>query len=74
VPFAKTKAERLATGDSRKSLEERYTDHEGFVRAVRQAAKELVAERFMLEEDANAFISAAQASDILAGDTGRPSR
>jgi hypothetical protein len=65
VPFAKTKVERLANGDSRKSLEERYTDHQGFVKAVSRAARELVAERFMLEEDANAFISAAQASDVL---------
>ena len=58
-------AERLANGDSRKSLEERYTDHQGFVKAVSRAARELVTERFMLEEDANAFISAAQASDVL---------
>jgi len=65
VPFAKTKAERLASGDSRKSLEERYKDHDGFVKAVTKAAKELTAERFMLEEDANTFIGAAEASDIL---------
>src|SRR5207244_9569286 len=28
IPFAKTKAERLASGDPRKSLEERYKDHD----------------------------------------------
>jgi hypothetical protein len=65
VSFAETKAERLASGDSRKSLEERYKNHDGFVKAVRKAAKELVHERFMLEEDANTFISAAEASDVL---------
>ena len=65
VPFAKTKAERLESGDSRKSLEERYKDHDGFVKAVTKATKELTAERFMLEEDANIFIAAAEASDIL---------
>jgi len=65
IPFAKTKAERLANGDSRRSLEERYQSHAGFVRAVTKAANELVKERFLLEEDANAFIDAAQTSDVL---------
>jgi hypothetical protein len=65
LPFAQTKDERKASGDPRKSLEERYGDHEGFVKAVRKAAKELVKERFLLQEDADAFISAAEASDVL---------
>src|SRR5882672_2827884 len=65
IPFAKTKAERLANGDSRRSLEERYQSHAGFVRAVTKAANELVKERFLLQEDANAFIDAAQTSDVL---------
>jgi hypothetical protein len=64
-PFAKSKAERLASGDSRKSLEDRYKDHDGFVKAVKKAAKRLAHERFLLEEDADAFISAAEASDVL---------
>ena len=38
VPFAKTKAERLKTGDTRLSLEERYGTHDGYVAAVRNAA------------------------------------
>jgi hypothetical protein len=65
IPFATTKAERIASGDERKSLEERYGNHRGFVSAVRQAARELVRERFMLAEDADAFIEAARASDVL---------
>jgi hypothetical protein len=65
IPFAQTKAERLASGDSRLSLEERYQDHEGFVRAVRKAAHELVRERFLLQVDADAFISAAESSSVL---------
>jgi Alpha/beta hydrolase domain len=65
VPFAKTRAERIANGDSRKSLEERYKDHAGFVKAVTQAVTDLVKERFMLEEDAQTFIHAAETSDIL---------
>jgi hypothetical protein len=38
VPFAKTKAQRLASGDPRLSLEERYKTHDGYVAAVRAAA------------------------------------
>ena len=64
-PFATTKADRLASGDSRKSLEERYKDHDGFVKAVEKAAKNLVKERFLLEEDAQTFIQAARDSDVL---------
>jgi hypothetical protein len=47
------------------SLEERYHTHAGFVRAVTKAAKDLVKERFMLEEDAEKFIQAAEDSEIL---------
>jgi hypothetical protein len=65
IPFATTKAERLASGDPRKSLEERYENHTGFVTAVEKAAKELVKERFLLPEDALTFIQAAEASDVL---------
>jgi len=65
IPFARTKAERLASGDPRLSLEERYTNHEGFVSAVRAAARQLVRERFLLQVDADGFINAAEASDVL---------
>jgi hypothetical protein len=65
VPFAKTMADRLANGDPRRSLEERYGDHAGFVNAVRKAAQDLVRDRFLLQEDADAFVAAAAASDVL---------
>jgi hypothetical protein len=67
IPFATTQAERLASGDPRLSLQERYGTHHGFVRAVRRAGTELVGERFLLPEDADAFVRAAQASDVLIG-------
>ena len=67
MPFARTMAERLGTGDSRLSLEERYGTHRGFIRAVGRAGRELVRERFLLPEDADAFVRAAQASDVLVG-------
>lgn len=65
IPFAKTKAERLAANDPRPSLEERYGDHAGFVTAVRNAAEALVRARFMLQVEADAWITEAQASDVL---------
>lgn len=64
-PFATTKAERVAIGDPRKSLQERYEDHDGYVDAVREAAQELVEERLLLEEDATRFIHDAEASSVL---------
>jgi hypothetical protein len=67
-PFAATEEERVASGDPRKSLEERYGNHEGFVRAVRRAAGELVRQRFLLKEDAKAFVRAARDSDVLKED------
>ena len=67
MAFATTKAERLATGDPRKSLQERYKNHQGYVDAVETAAAELVHERFLLQEDADRFISDAKASDNAKG-------
>ena len=64
-PFAKTRDERLASGDPRRSLEERYGDHAGFVEAVARAARSSVAQRTLLAEDAEVIIEMAEDSDIL---------
>ena len=63
--FAKTREERLASGDSRRSLEERYGDHAGFVDAVTRATEDSVAQRTLLAEDAEIIIRMAEDSDIL---------
>ena len=65
VPFAKTKAERLASNDPRPSLEERYANQAGYVAAVRTAAEKAVHDRFLLREDADRLIQQASASHIL---------
>jgi hypothetical protein len=65
VPFAKTRAERLASGDPRLSLEERYGNHDGYVAAVTRAAANAVARGFLLQADADALIAAAAASQVL---------
>lgn len=65
IPFAKTKAERLANGDPRLSLEERYGTHDNYVAVVRAAAARIVAQGFLLQADADALIAAAAASNVL---------
>lgn len=65
VPFARTRAEREASGDPRRSLEERYRDHAGYVAAVRAAAQQLVADRLLLPADADLLVAQAQASSVL---------
>lgn len=65
VPFARTKAEREAAGDTRLSLEERYRDHAGYVQAVQRAAARAQVAGFLLPEDAAALIRAAEASAVL---------
>jgi len=65
IPFAKTKAERSASGDPRLSLEERYGSHEGYVQAVTAAANTLVKDGLLFRRDADTMIAQAQNSDIL---------
>ena len=65
IPFAKTKAQRIANEDPRLSLEERYSTHEGYVAAVKAAARKVVMQGFLLEADEKALIAAAEASDVL---------
>ncbi len=60
VPFAATKAERIATGDSRLSIEERYPTKEAYLAAFKKAADDLVAKRFLLPDDATLLINRAE--------------
>jgi hypothetical protein len=65
IPFAKTKGQRLASGDPRLSLEERYGTHDAYVARVKEAAKRQVAERFLLPEDADRLVAQAEQSGVL---------
>jgi hypothetical protein len=65
IPFAETRAERVASGDPRLSLEERYGTHEAYVRRVRESANRLVRERLLLREDAKRIVADAETSDVL---------
>jgi hypothetical protein len=64
IPFPATRAARQAAGDPRPSLEERYPSHQGYVDRVRAASEALLGERFMLQEDVDRFVQAAQAAAI----------
>jgi len=65
VPFARHAKERIASRDTRLSLEERYGSHDGYVAAVTQAAERARKEGFLLEEDAKALVTEANASAVL---------
>jgi hypothetical protein len=54
IPFAKTQAERVATGDPRLSVAERYPTFDAYAGAIRKALDRLVQQRLMLCEDAAA--------------------
>jgi hypothetical protein len=64
IPFAETKAARLAGGDPRLSLQERYKDHDTYVKLVTSAAQRLEHERLLLDEDVQNYIAAAQAASV----------
>jgi hypothetical protein len=53
VPFARTKSERMAKGDPRPSLEERYGSLLHYYSLAVKAADHLIAERLLLPEDAD---------------------
>ena len=65
IPFPDSPEERAMTGDPRASVLERYGDAAGYVAAVEKAARRLVEQRLMLEEDVERCIAAAR-------DWGRP--
>jgi len=65
VPFVRTRAERVASGDPRASLEERYGTQEGYVCVVRRAAESLAGQRFLLRTDADRLSSTASSTRLL---------
>jgi hypothetical protein len=69
IPFAKTKAERVANGDPRLSIEERYPTAAFYYAAAAKEAKELVQQRLLLPEDAarllNQIVTEIEAKRLL---------
>jgi hypothetical protein len=70
IPFARTRREREAAGDPRPSLEERYASREAYLASVRRAALDLVAQRYLIDEDVEVSVTfAARAWDWLVSRT-----
>jgi hypothetical protein len=65
IPLFETTAARRAAGDPRPSLEELYGTREGYVEEVAKAARKLVHQRLLLDEDRDRIIQQAEASDVL---------
>ena len=64
IPFGADRAERMATGDPRLSLEERYLTHDAYVSAVAKAADALARDRLLLRRDADEIVRSAENSTI----------
>ncbi len=60
IPFARTRAERVAAGDPRLSIEERYAGKEAYLMKVEAAARGLVSERFLLPGDVDLVLLLAK--------------
>ena len=67
IPFAATKAERIAAGDPRLSIEERYPTKDAYLTAFKKAAADLVAKRFLLPDDAALLVNRAESEGIRSG-------
>ena len=64
LPFSMTEDERIAAGDLRPSLEERYGSHEAYRDQVATSAARLVDQGYLLEEDAAKILAL---TDLMAG-------
>jgi hypothetical protein len=61
LPFSRDRQERLARGDSRKSLAERYKSKSRYLAELRQAALNLVGQRLMFSEDVSRVLAEGEA-------------
>jgi hypothetical protein len=59
IPFAVTKAQRMQSGDSRPSLEERYGTLASYAALATTAAEQLLAQRLLLAADEAAAVESA---------------
>jgi hypothetical protein len=62
TPFARTKAQREASGDPRPSLQERYRDHDDYAARVHDVARALEHDGYVLNEDVPRLAERANAA------------
>jgi hypothetical protein len=65
IPFARKRAERLASGDPRPSIEERYASHEAYIQAIDRVTERLIADGLLLDEDVQRYRAAARERNPL---------
>jgi Alpha/beta hydrolase domain len=59
LPLPRTRADRERTGDSRRSIEERYAGRQSYLDQITAAARTLVAGRYLLETDVADLVAQA---------------
>jgi hypothetical protein len=59
IPFPATREDREATGDPRRSIEERYASREAYLDQVREAARQLIQQNYLLPEDLDRVVNQA---------------
>ena len=57
IPFAATREERLASGDPRPSIEERYGSRDEYLERVRACAERLIESGYVLAEDVGVLVA-----------------
>ena len=67
IPFAKTQADRLVSGDPRLSVEERYHSYAHYRHEVIEAVDKLVKRRFFICDDTQDIVNRLLAAGPLAG-------
>jgi hypothetical protein len=60
IPFPRTRTEATASGDPRRSLEERYGDFASYRKALVAQCEAMVARRYLLAEDVERILAAAE--------------
>jgi len=67
-PFPRTRADRERSGDSRRSIEERYIGRDDYILRMKRATGDLVRDRFLLQEDVAGVLERAYRSwDLVVG-------
>jgi hypothetical protein len=72
TPFAATRAQREAGGDTRLSIAERYRNRDDYVNRIRGAAFDLVDAGFLLPEDAAIIVQSAASHPGFAAQPANP--
>src|SRR5262249_26655495 len=67
IPFKATQAERVAAGDPRPSVQERYQSYNQYRSMVIQAVDKLVRQRFVLCDDAQGIVTRLLQAGLAAG-------